>query len=153
MILPYVEIFPSLFERVSTLLRPMSPSSLKWKTTGRFPNSKREHSFAGDIDCLEKVAYFCDKEHRVHLCDNLKVWDHCGRLYLELTTSFQHGAGNDMAHGQKTQAERTCSGCHSVVYCSSECQKEDWRAFHRKECSQMSKEFEGRLSFMRQSPT
>ena len=72
---PYVEVFPSLFERVSTLLRPMYPSSLKWQSTGRFPNSKREHSFAGDIDCLEKMAYFADKEHRVHLCDNLKVRD------------------------------------------------------------------------------
>lgn len=38
----------------------------------------------------------------------------------------------------KEQAEQACSRCHSVVYCSVECQQEDWKAFHQSECSQMS---------------
>ncbi|KAF5341209.1 hypothetical protein D9611_006104 [Ephemerocybe angulata] len=28
-----------------------------------------------------------------------------------------------------------CSGCSSVVYCSVNCQKEDWHRFHREECA------------------
>ncbi|KAG2012273.1 hypothetical protein CC2G_012304 [Coprinopsis cinerea AmutBmut pab1-1] len=29
---------------------------------------------------------------------------------------------------------KTCAGCTSVAYCSSLCQKEDWKLFHRYEC-------------------
>ncbi|KAJ3518474.1 hypothetical protein NMY22_g13655 [Coprinellus aureogranulatus] len=31
-------------------------------------------------------------------------------------------------------AELICSGCHLVPYCSKECQRQDWKAFHRHEC-------------------
>ncbi|KAH6867665.1 hypothetical protein BKA70DRAFT_1414555, partial [Coprinopsis sp. MPI-PUGE-AT-0042] len=34
-------------------------------------------------------------------------------------------------------APRSCSGCHLVVYCSRECQSEDWNNRHRKECASM----------------
>ncbi|KAG2003790.1 hypothetical protein CC2G_004367 [Coprinopsis cinerea AmutBmut pab1-1] len=30
---------------------------------------------------------------------------------------------------------KTCSRCHSVLYCSPECQEEDWSRVHRFECS------------------
>ncbi|KAF5334313.1 hypothetical protein D9611_014131 [Ephemerocybe angulata] len=30
-----------------------------------------------------------------------------------------------------------CSNCHSVVYCSPQCQREDWNARHRNECRDM----------------
>ncbi|TFK24634.1 hypothetical protein FA15DRAFT_408948 [Coprinopsis marcescibilis] len=30
---------------------------------------------------------------------------------------------------------RYCSGCHSVLYCSRTCQKVDWKARHRDECT------------------
>lgn len=33
---------------------------------------------------------------------------------------------------------KTCSGCRYVVYCSEQCQQEDWMAFHAKECASMS---------------
>ncbi|KAF6761585.1 hypothetical protein DFP72DRAFT_1061810 [Ephemerocybe angulata] len=29
---------------------------------------------------------------------------------------------------------KSCVGCHSVTYCSHECQTADWKAFHREEC-------------------
>ncbi|KAH6906868.1 hypothetical protein BKA70DRAFT_1563301 [Coprinopsis sp. MPI-PUGE-AT-0042] len=32
---------------------------------------------------------------------------------------------------------RSCSGCRLVVYCSQECQREDWKNRHRKECDSM----------------
>ncbi|RXW12822.1 hypothetical protein EST38_g13029 [Candolleomyces aberdarensis] len=35
-------------------------------------------------------------------------------------------------------ASRQCSNCHSVVYCSSGCQRLDWEQFHRHECKQLA---------------
>ncbi|TEB19650.1 hypothetical protein FA13DRAFT_343073 [Coprinellus micaceus] len=29
---------------------------------------------------------------------------------------------------------RTCGGCHSVFYCSRECQTQDWVDLHSREC-------------------
>ena len=37
-----------------------------------------------------------------------------------------------------------CTGCMSVSYCSKECQKNDWKAFHKPECRQLSEKTEGR---------
>ncbi|KAF6753411.1 hypothetical protein DFP72DRAFT_1046564 [Ephemerocybe angulata] len=31
---------------------------------------------------------------------------------------------------------KACSGCHTTVYCSRECQRSDWEAFHKAECLQ-----------------
>ncbi|KAF6753406.1 hypothetical protein DFP72DRAFT_901614 [Ephemerocybe angulata] len=31
-------------------------------------------------------------------------------------------------------ASKECSGCHTTVYCSTECQREDWSSLHREEC-------------------
>ncbi|KAF6747254.1 hypothetical protein DFP72DRAFT_610640 [Ephemerocybe angulata] len=36
---------------------------------------------------------------------------------------------------------KTCQRCHSVTYCSKECQREDWLAFHSKECPALSLEY------------
>ncbi|TEB31317.1 hypothetical protein FA13DRAFT_359998 [Coprinellus micaceus] len=33
-----------------------------------------------------------------------------------------------------TKAPRQCTRCSSVVYCSDECQREDWNRWHRTEC-------------------
>ncbi|KAJ3544503.1 hypothetical protein NMY22_g2758 [Coprinellus aureogranulatus] len=37
--------------------------------------------------------------------------------------------------GGKAQTVKTCSRCHSVVYCFASCQRDDWVAFHRDECT------------------
>ncbi len=37
-----------------------------------------------------------------------------------------------------------CTGCMSVSYCSKVCQKNDWKAFHKPECRQLSEKTEGR---------
>ncbi|KAF6760904.1 hypothetical protein DFP72DRAFT_881748 [Ephemerocybe angulata] len=49
----------------------------------------------------------------VHICDNYT----CTHRY------------------HATQVSKECSGCYSVVYCSPECQSEDWEKWHRHECS------------------
>ncbi|TFK18958.1 hypothetical protein FA15DRAFT_674877 [Coprinopsis marcescibilis] len=36
-------------------------------------------------------------------------------------------------HTKRYKKPQTCSGCHSVVYCSAECQRIDWKV-HRHEC-------------------
>jgi hypothetical protein len=34
-----------------------------------------------------------------------------------------------------TQRFATCAGCHAAQYCSADCQKEDWKAAHKLECT------------------
>ncbi|KAH6899494.1 hypothetical protein BKA70DRAFT_1569390 [Coprinopsis sp. MPI-PUGE-AT-0042] len=53
-------------------------------------------------------------------CDNIQHYNH------QRTASVQ---GQDLP--------KTCSGCKTTLYCSVECQKEDWKARHRKECDIM----------------
>eukprot|EP00956_Cyclotella_meneghiniana_P023221 scaffold44768_cov49-Cyclotella_meneghiniana.AAC.7 len=45
----------------------------------------------------------------------------------------------------KLTAERLflCTDCMSVSYCSKECQKNDWKAFHKVECRQLSEKTAG----------
>ncbi|EAU83031.2 hypothetical protein CC1G_08968 [Coprinopsis cinerea okayama7 len=41
-------------------------------------------------------------------------------------------------HGpEEFTPSKTCSRCHSVIYCSARCQKEDWDIRHRTECKRM----------------
>ena len=30
-----------------------------------------------------------------------------------------------------------CQGCEQIDYCSESCQKQDWKAFHKHECSKL----------------
>ncbi|KAF5323988.1 hypothetical protein D9611_008404 [Ephemerocybe angulata] len=77
------------------------------------------------ISTLKAFASYLDKKTRIRICDNL---DHRART----------GA---VAQGRRPQKEMTCSTCHSVVYCSKKCQREDWEARHRDECHAMAREY------------
>ncbi|KAJ3525805.1 hypothetical protein NMY22_g10425 [Coprinellus aureogranulatus] len=54
-----------------------------------------------------------EREDTAYLCDNLRC-------------------SGDNPSGERSRA---CSGCYAVLYCSSECQTEDWKSLHRYECS------------------
>ncbi|KAF6753401.1 hypothetical protein DFP72DRAFT_406088 [Ephemerocybe angulata] len=43
-------------------------------------------------------------------------------------------------------ASKECSGCHTTVYCSTKCQREDWSSLHREECTRSRVDFIGRSS-------
>lgn len=55
------------------------------------------------------------------------------------------GLGKHIAHQPGAKAhwfvEKTCAGCHLLAYCSRECQREDWEARHRDECSDMHENY------------
>ncbi|KAH6899387.1 hypothetical protein BKA70DRAFT_1314264 [Coprinopsis sp. MPI-PUGE-AT-0042] len=44
---------------------------------------------------------------------------------------------NNKQHNETHWRAKTCSGCHMVVYCSQDCQKQDWNERHRRECQGM----------------
>ncbi|KAH6906880.1 hypothetical protein BKA70DRAFT_1285735, partial [Coprinopsis sp. MPI-PUGE-AT-0042] len=48
---------------------------------------------------------------------------------------------NHTHHSLPHERSKTCSGCHVVVYCSSVCQREDWKKRHRGECAAMKQTF------------
>lgn len=87
-------------------------------------------------------------ERQESLCDNMKVSETTKYLSIDegILTLSQH-KDRVIRSGRVTSdlPERSCSRCHSVVYCSVECQSEDWRAFHRAERPHMRKQYKGTL--------
>ncbi|KAF6753476.1 hypothetical protein DFP72DRAFT_407077 [Ephemerocybe angulata] len=51
---------------------------------------------------------------------------------VPLCDSFEHTASTQ---GPGIDHRRKCSWCHTVVYCSERCQRQDWESFHRRECA------------------
>ncbi|KAG2016621.1 hypothetical protein CC2G_009775 [Coprinopsis cinerea AmutBmut pab1-1] len=47
---------------------------------------------------------------------------------------------HDSASPMKT-SPKSCSGCHSVVYCTTACQNQDWSTRHRDECAVMNRSY------------
>ncbi|KAH6906029.1 hypothetical protein BKA70DRAFT_1564418 [Coprinopsis sp. MPI-PUGE-AT-0042] len=60
-------------------------------------------------------------------CANLRHWSTCENLI------------------SSTSVIQSCAGCLSVVYCSEECQKEDWESVHKHECIMMAREYQDRV--------
>ncbi|KAF5341114.1 hypothetical protein D9611_005877 [Ephemerocybe angulata] len=52
--------------------------------------------------------------------------------HIPLCDSLQHPS-TSKADG--LGASKECSGCHTTVYCSTDCQREDWSSLHREECT------------------
>ncbi|KAF5328974.1 hypothetical protein D9611_013483 [Ephemerocybe angulata] len=73
---------------------------------------------------LSSISVAVREATYIFQCDNL---DH-----LELHRRNGVTSGND------TKPRRVCSGCKTVFYCSKECQRDDWNALHRLECSSAS---------------
>ncbi|KAJ3529953.1 hypothetical protein NMY22_g8777 [Coprinellus aureogranulatus] len=53
---------------------------------------------------------------------------------LAVCDSLEHHPPATSSHFQQA---KKCSWCRSVMYCSRECQKRDWKALHRWECAGM----------------
>ncbi|KAJ3535318.1 hypothetical protein NMY22_g6544 [Coprinellus aureogranulatus] len=70
---------------------------------------------------------FLNMRNRVEICDNV---DHEETIRPVIPCS-----------GRKGRKPQTCSKCHSVVYCSRECQKRDWDYLHRRECPRAHLEY------------
>ncbi|KAJ3547853.1 hypothetical protein NMY22_g1494 [Coprinellus aureogranulatus] len=54
-----------------------------------------------------------------------------GEAFQSTSDDYQLCASSE---GQSSGIAKQCSGCTSVVYCSEECQVNDWNEFHRLEC-------------------
>ncbi|KAF6748494.1 hypothetical protein DFP72DRAFT_1074112 [Ephemerocybe angulata] len=72
----------------------------------------------GTVRRADAWAQYMPKDARVKVCDN--------SLHVA-----------EAARG----SPKTCSRCHSVVYCSRQCQREDWRSRHRDECHHMYEDY------------
>lgn len=83
---------------------------------------------------LYETAYSSASADDIELCDNFLVaTSHlCLYLFPASYTPVQHYQRLPSAHAGNSVE---CSWCHSVVYCSARCQREDWDDFHRDECS------------------
>ncbi|KAF6753409.1 hypothetical protein DFP72DRAFT_1069395 [Ephemerocybe angulata] len=80
-----------------------------------------------------------------------KKW--CSMAFDVLAASFsldngEFGRNTFICDNMKCPGDRrrfspslTCSNCHSMIYCSHECQKEDWSALHRDECAPARREY------------
>ncbi|KAJ3526032.1 hypothetical protein NMY22_g10332 [Coprinellus aureogranulatus] len=126
----FLDVFPSIYEDTIKFFEPLAIDLRPFVGGNIDPDtyaSSRNTNFSLDVAGLKIMRQFVEKESRVRLCDNLKHYD----KMAEPCES-------------KSQAENGCSRCHSVVYCSAECQMEDWRAFHRLECAKMAKDYQDR---------
>jgi len=48
--------------------------------------------------------------------------------------------GHQKDNGERVISLKKCKGCKMLVYCSTECQREDWvKGFHKKECKLMAR--------------
>ncbi|TEB20069.1 hypothetical protein FA13DRAFT_277279 [Coprinellus micaceus] len=124
----HLEVFPTVYKGVMKYIAPSFPDLV---TAARgnpgYPLDPRLPSIF-NINMIKDMAGFVDKEKRVRICDNLKHHD-------------RFGTSNSMT--LTSQEEHACSRCHSVAYCSVQCQHEDWAALHKAECKHMAKDYAG----------
>ncbi|KAF6748791.1 hypothetical protein DFP72DRAFT_915483 [Ephemerocybe angulata] len=60
------------------------------------------------------------------------VFDVRKGIHVDVCNNLKHSARHGLIHAD--YIVRKCSGCECVVYCSRECQKEDWGEGHKDEC-------------------
>ncbi|KAF6750077.1 hypothetical protein DFP72DRAFT_1173131 [Ephemerocybe angulata] len=124
-----LEAFDTIFETLrSYALYPQVISFIKeleWYRIGRAndpengPNPRE--GFVNNT-CLSLHSHFpILTDERERLCDNI------------------HHSIDSTAVAPWT--ERVCAACHSVAYCSRQCQKADWKNTHRSECPHLRREY------------
>ncbi|KAF5320449.1 hypothetical protein D9611_010679 [Ephemerocybe angulata] len=60
------------------------------------------------------------------------VFDARKGIHVDVCNNLKHSARHGLIHAD--YIVRKCSGCECVVYCSRECQKDDWGEGHKDEC-------------------
>ncbi|KAF6741815.1 hypothetical protein DFP72DRAFT_1111161 [Ephemerocybe angulata] len=76
---------------------------------------------------LRQNFEFFDWKARPSVCDNLNHTQSQGLPVLPGNAQIRY--------------DKRCSGCHTAVYCSQECQTEDWNSRHRRECRGMEHDY------------
>ncbi|KAJ3543357.1 hypothetical protein NMY22_g3169 [Coprinellus aureogranulatus] len=116
---------------------------VNWSTS---PNLLQLVSSAVSQHLVPKLAELKDESVLKGAVDNaLHMIDHFNTHWgssrsVQLCDNMAH---KWKGHSQDTQDQSsgTCSGCHSVAYCSTSCQRHDWKTFHRNECRGMRSEY------------
>ncbi|KAJ3531607.1 hypothetical protein NMY22_g8087 [Coprinellus aureogranulatus] len=90
-------------------------------------NDQRRILYQALEEEIKEGGEFLKIGDRIKICDNL---DHKNTARPMIPCS-----------GRQSKRPQTCSKCHSVVYCSRECQKRDWEQLHRYECSKAHLEY------------
>ncbi|KAF6755600.1 hypothetical protein DFP72DRAFT_847327 [Ephemerocybe angulata] len=94
--------------------RPQYPSHIMAKEWKLFHSALR----------FSTLSHSKQDEYYAFACDSLK---HLARQIRGNNTSG--GQGRD------TSSRRECRKCGTVFYCSTECQRDDWKSLHRYECA------------------
>ncbi|KAJ2914748.1 hypothetical protein MD484_g5673, partial [Candolleomyces efflorescens] len=118
-------LYPRFVRAFTTTLlqldRKLVDSVMKIKNIGR--------DWAKLVDDLVNRLTFLDSNLTVHICDNFQ----CPHIPLQSPYIAKRTAGRPVP--------KSCSGCHSVIYCTPDCQKVDWKAKHKKECAVMRRSY------------
>ncbi|KAF6748486.1 hypothetical protein DFP72DRAFT_916089 [Ephemerocybe angulata] len=96
------------------------------------PSPEEKEGLGASFKNWKAFSRYLDNTHRVSVCDNLK-----------------HPPSKSRG-GDAKGVPKACSNCRSVVYCSSQCQIEDWNVRHRQECYNMRIDYlerQGSLSY------
>ncbi|KAF6748485.1 hypothetical protein DFP72DRAFT_1074104 [Ephemerocybe angulata] len=113
------------FSRFPKVLRPLL-SELEHRLAIKSPLLSKDPTLKGKIEMtmpsLRAEGRCLRRKERVTVCDNLK----------------RHLSSAMVVTGSVSWTlPEACSNCHSVVYCSPQCQHEDWNSRHRSECHDM----------------
>ncbi|KAJ3531902.1 hypothetical protein NMY22_g7964 [Coprinellus aureogranulatus] len=95
--------------------------------TGRFTTSPRAAKIHEEYTrFIEYVQMTHDGRRAIspNMCSNMKHWWSKGTFHTD----------------KSTDGDRVCTRCHSVVYCSAECQRADWE-FHLGECRALKEQY------------
>lgn len=66
---------------------------------------------------------------------SVKVLQHTNKITM--SSAINYGCAECFIKLEKNEIKR-CSNCHTVVYCSKECQKKHWKEDHKDKCKLLS---------------
>ncbi|KAJ3500124.1 hypothetical protein NMY22_g19367 [Coprinellus aureogranulatus] len=122
----YLEIYPILRQTIQEFAMPKFWFD-NWNpdfSTPGYPGSRmKDANVDSTRRSLSGMFESAKAASKVTLCDNLE----------------HQVSDRDIVDGRVRHQSKACSRCRMVTYCSVECQREDWIAFHHQECRHMSK--------------